>query len=150
MSIDGISERHGQLFFQLQLAAHRLRKVADRKVTAETGLTTAQAAILYVVAARKNVMQKEIAKRLGQNESAVVAMASRLTRLGYLSRKRSDVDPRASMLNVTAKGMRELQVARRPFTELDNMLDKVFSPAELDALSLLLTRLADALAAEAE
>jgi hypothetical protein len=51
---------------------------------------------------------------------------------------------------VTAKGMRELQVAKRPFRELDNMLDKVFSPAELDAISLLLTRLADALAAEAE
>jgi len=150
MSTDGISEKHGQLFFQLQLAAHRLRKVADRRVTAETGLTTAQAAILYIVAARKNVMQKEIAKRLGQNESAVVAMANRLTRLGYLSRRRSDVDPRTSMLNVTAKGMRELQVAKRPFRELDNMLDKVFSPAELDAISLLLTRLADALAAEAE
>jgi len=150
MSTDGISEKHGQLFFQLQLAAHRLRKVADRRVTAETGLTTAQAAILYIVAARKNVMQKEIAKRLGQNESAVVAMANRLTRLGYLSRRRSDVDPRTSMLNVTAKGMRELQVAKRRFRELDNMLDKVFSPAELDAISLLLTRLADALAAEAE
>ena len=150
MSTEGISERHGQLFFRLQLAAHRLRKIADRKVAAETGLTTAQAAILYIVAARKNVMQKEIAKRLGQNESAVVAMVNRVTRLGYLSRKRSDVDPRAAMLNVTAKGMRELQAAKRPFTELDNMLDKVFSPAELDALSLLLTRLADALAAEAE
>jgi DNA-binding MarR family transcriptional regulator len=150
MSTDGISEKHGQLFFQLQLAAHRLRKVADRRVTAETGLTTAQAAILYIVAARKNVMQKEIAKRLGQNESAVVAMANRLTRLGYLGRRRSDVDPRTSMLNVTAKGMRELQVAKRPFRELDNMLDKVFSPAELDAISLLLTRLADALAAEAD
>jgi MarR family transcriptional regulator, organic hydroperoxide resistance regulator len=150
MSTDGISEKHGQLFFQLQLAAHRLRKVADRRVTAETGLTTAQAAILYIVAARKNVMQKEIAKRLGQNESAVVAMANRLTRLGYLGRRRSDVDSRTSMLNVTAKGMRELQIAKRPFRELDNMLDKVFSPAELDAISLLLTRLADALAAEAE
>jgi MarR family transcriptional regulator, organic hydroperoxide resistance regulator len=150
MSTDGISEKHGQLFFQLQLAAHRLRKVADRRVTAETGLTTAQAAVLYIVAARKNVMQKEIAKRLGQNESAVVAMVTRLARLGYLGRRRSDVDPRTSMLNVTAKGMRELQVAKRPFRELDNMLDKVFSPAELDAISLLLTRLADALAAEAE
>ena len=117
---------------------------------AKTDLTTAQAAILYLVAARKNVMQKEIAKRLGQNESAVVAMANRLTRLGYLGRRRSDVDPRASMLNVTAKGMRELQVAKGPFRELDNMLDNVFSPAELDTMSLLLTRLVDALAAEAE
>jgi DNA-binding MarR family transcriptional regulator len=150
VSTEGISERHGQLFFQLQLAAHRLRKVADRRVMAKTGLTTAQAAILYIVAARKNVMQKEIAKRLGQNESAVAAMANRLTRLGYLGRRRSDVDPRASMLNVTAKGMRELQAAKGPFRELDNMLDSVFSPAELDTMSLLLTRLVDALAAEAE
>jgi DNA-binding MarR family transcriptional regulator len=93
------------------------------------------------------VMQKEIAKRLGQNESAVVAMANRLICLGYVGRRRSDVDPRASMLNVTAKGMRELQVAKGPFRELDSMLDKVFSPAELDAMSLLLTRLVDVLAA---
>ncbi|MGY3441312.1 MarR family winged helix-turn-helix transcriptional regulator [Bradyrhizobium sp. USDA 4473] len=135
-----LSKRHGRLFHMLQLAAHRLRKVADRKVMAVSDLTATQATILHIIATREAIMQKQIAKLLGQNESAVAGMVTRLLSLGLIDRCRRQEDARASMLRLTEAGRIQLAATKPAFDELDGMLDGTLTFDELDQLSLLLER----------
>ena len=67
-----------RIYHRLQLAAHRLQKAADRAVMAAAGITTAQAAVLSIVAADGPVSQRNVARKLGLNESAMTAMIARL------------------------------------------------------------------------
>ena len=67
-----------RVYHRLQLAAHRLQKAADRAVMAAAGITTAQAAVLSIVAADGPVTQLSVARKLGLNESAMTAMIARL------------------------------------------------------------------------
>ena len=68
-----MSASKSRLYHRLQLAAHRLQKSADRAVLAAAEITTAQAAVLMLVAGGAN-SQREVATQLGLNESAVTAM----------------------------------------------------------------------------
>ena len=71
-----MSASKSRLYHRLQLAAHRLQKSADRAVLAAAEITTAQAAVLTLVAGGA-VSQREVATQLGLDESAVTAMARR-------------------------------------------------------------------------
>ena len=65
-----------RVYHRLQLVAHRLQKAADRTVMAAAGITTAQAAVLSIVAADGPVTQRSVARKLGLNESAMTAMTA--------------------------------------------------------------------------
>ena len=81
-----MSARKLRLYHTLQLVAHALQKVADREIGNCVDLTTAQAAVLSVLASGEGDTQRHVARALAVNESAVVAMVNRLLRLGYLTR----------------------------------------------------------------
>ena len=89
-----------RLYARLQSAAHLVKKAADRALIDAAGVTTAQAAVLAVVAAAEKSdatgpTQKTVAAALALNESAMTAMVSRLIVLHYLKRERNRDDRRA-------------------------------------------------------
>ena len=132
-----------RLFHQLQLAAHRLGKAADREVTDVSGLTTAQSAVLSVLANFDDVTQKKVATELGLNESAVTAMVTRLLRLDLITRERSPDDPRRYILHMTKKGEQALAKIKVPFRKLNKRIETVLSPDEIDVLARCLVQLND-------
>jgi DNA-binding MarR family transcriptional regulator len=136
-----MSARKLRLYHALQLAAHGLQKIADREIAAQTDLTTAQAAVLSVIANGEGDTQREVAKALGVNESAVAAMVERLLRLGYLARRRSNVDARAWTLSIRAKGIAALTATKAPFKRVNAMLERELAPHELENLAAYLERL---------
>src|SRR5262245_60434204 len=81
-----------RLYHRLQIAAHSIRKAADRTVLDAAGITVAQAAVLTIAASGPNVAQRDVAKALRLNESAVTAMVSRLLKLGLLERTLNESD----------------------------------------------------------
>ena len=138
-----LSEPHGQLFFSLQFAAHRLRKVADQQIIKTTNLTATQASVLYVVATGVSKRQSGIADFLGQNESAITATVSVLIRKSFLSRHRDPKDGRAFILAVEPAGLAELAKSRMAFEKLDEIMDQNLSADEIAHLTSLLIRLSN-------
>ncbi|HST43175.1 MAG TPA: MarR family transcriptional regulator [Conexibacter sp.] len=102
-----------RLYFRLNLAAHRLRVLADQRLLAAAGITAAQAGVLLIVAdADGPVRQRDLARLLRQRESAVTTMVERLTAAGLLARERPPADARAWVLTLTAAGERALAAVR--------------------------------------
>jgi DNA-binding MarR family transcriptional regulator len=139
-----MSASKSRLYHRLQLAAHRLQKSADRALLAAAEITTAQAAVLTLVA-RGAVTQREVATQLGLNESAVTAMAQRLLGMGLLERVRDEADARAWQLRLSGDGRTALKRIEQPFKAINQTIEAVLSPEEITHLADYLQRIASAI-----
>jgi MarR family transcriptional regulator, organic hydroperoxide resistance regulator len=132
-----------RLYYRLQVAAHTVQKAADRVVSAAAQLTTAQAAVLTIVAAGDRVTQRDVALGLHLNESAVTAMVLRLVRLRLLERVRSQDDPRAWHLSLSKRGRTALAFSRAAFASVNGRIERQFSQREIAQLVEYLNRLTE-------
>lgn len=132
-----------RIYFLLQRAAHRLKTEADAALSQAGGLTTAQAAMMSIVARQGPVTQKHIASTLLQRESAITAMAARLLKAGYITKVKSASDARAWSLEATAEGRSALANMRAPFDQINAKLDTLFSEADITELAERLTQIID-------
>ena len=130
-----------RLYWRLQLAAHYLQKMADRELQEKANISTAQTGVLTVIANGTDVTQKQVADRLGLNESAVTAMVRKLIALEYVERHRSEVDARAYVLTLTPQGQHIQSTVRAPFGEINKRIESVLSPEEIDDMSASLEKL---------
>jgi MarR family transcriptional regulator, organic hydroperoxide resistance regulator len=119
-----MSANEERLYFLLQVAAHRLKTQADNVLMDVAGLTTAQVAVLNLIASSTEVRQRDLARRLKQNESAITAMITRLTKADLVVRRRSDTDARTWLLELTDNGKKTLKRAEKPFREINARLDE--------------------------
>jgi DNA-binding MarR family transcriptional regulator len=133
-----------RLYHRLQVAAHAVRKAADRVVLEAAGVTTAQAAVLTIVAAGENVTQRDVAGALRLNESAVTAMVTRLAKLRLLERARSGTDSRAWRLCLTNAGQAALRASRGSFASINARIEGELSRQEIKQLASCLDRLSAA------
>ena len=127
-----------RFFSKLQRASHLMKKAADRGLLDVGGVTTAQAAVLAVVAS-----QKMVATALGLNESAVVAMVERLRKQGAIERTRSAEDKRIWVLSLTAEGRALLDQINGPFAEINERTDRAVGSSEIDLVVTALDRIID-------
>jgi DNA-binding MarR family transcriptional regulator len=130
-----------RLFSRLQLAAHHVKKTADRHIDDAINLTAAQAAVLSILANDKGHSQHEVAKILGINESAVTAMVNRLVRHGYIVRERSESDKRAWNLLLTDEGRAALLSARTAFDGINRIIEQELTKQEVEQFADYLERL---------
>ena len=138
-----------RLYSRLQSAAHLVRKAADKALLEAAGVTTAQAAVLAVVASESRSgaggpTQKTVAASLNLNESAVTAMANRLIALGYLARKKDEEDRRAWRLALTAEGKDAMGRIKAPFGEINAQIEDALGADNLDAFARGLSQLGKA------
>ncbi len=138
-----MSASKSRLYHRLQLAAHRVQKSADRALLAAAEITTAQAAVLTLVA-RGAVTQREVATQLGLNESAVTAMAQRLLGMGLLERVRDEADARAWQLRLSGDGRAALKRIEQPFKSINQTIENVLTAEEITRLADYLQRIASA------
>ncbi|MGO9357473.1 MAG: MarR family winged helix-turn-helix transcriptional regulator [Xanthobacteraceae bacterium] len=143
-----MSASKARIYHRLQLAAHRIHKSADRAVLEAAAITTAQAALLAVVAASDAATQRGVADQLGLNESAVTAMVGRLLKLGLLERERDDTDARAWRLCVSGEGRAALKRIEKPFRQINQAIEAVLEPEEIARLADYLARIGKAFGAE--
>jgi DNA-binding MarR family transcriptional regulator len=131
-----------RLYHRLQLAASALRKAADKRLAETAGLTTAQAAVLAVIAAGDAVTQRSVATSLRLQEPAVTGMVGRLLKLGLVERTPSDVDSRAWNLRLSEDGQAAMRSARASFSAINARIDATLSEKELQRVVDCLDRLA--------
>jgi len=121
-----VSAKEDKLYFLIQLVAHRLKKSADNRLIESTNMTTAQSAVMTLIVANQPVNQRYLATTLAQNESAITAMVSRLVKLGYVSKTKSETDGRAWLLEATEQGEAVLKDSGRSFDQVNQMIDSAF------------------------
>jgi DNA-binding MarR family transcriptional regulator len=135
-----------RIYHRLQLAAHRIQKAADRVVLQASGVTTAQAAVLAVVAADRDATQRSVARQLGINESAVTAMVARLLDMRLIERIRDDADARTWRLRLTAEGRAGLKKIEAPFRRINERIEAAIDPDALEQLANHLGRIGETFA----
>ena len=133
-----------RLYQRLQLAAHFMRKAADQRLIAQAELTAAQAGVLAVIASGEpSITQRDVARTLGLNESAMTAMTARLMRAGLVDREQSDADARAWRLFLTEPGRAAGQKAKAAFTGINQRIEDELSEEEMMRFVGTLDRLID-------
>lgn len=133
-----------RLYHKLQLAAHRLQKAADRVVEEAARLSTAQAAVLAVIAAAQPTTQRQVALQLGLNESAIAAMSAKLIAAGLVRREPDPLDARAWRLTLTGAGRTALKRVQGPFEHINATIDATLSAQQITLMADALERLAEA------
>ena len=133
-----------RIYHKLQIAAHRTQKAADRAVLAAAGVSTAQAAVLSIVAAQGPITQRAVARQLGLNESGMTAMTNRLLSMRLLERLRDENDARAWFLRLTLEGRTALKRIESPFRSVNQTIERALDERELSLLAEYLSRIANA------
>ncbi|MBN7797678.1 MarR family winged helix-turn-helix transcriptional regulator [Parahaliea mediterranea] len=138
-----MTARQLRFHHRLQLAAQVMKKTADQHLLQHTGISTAQAAVLAVVAEQEHTSQRRIAAALKLNESAVTAMVDRLLKLGLLSRRRRADDRRAWELALTALGRQRTRQASSAFNAINRRIESLLSAEELEITARALATLTE-------
>jgi DNA-binding MarR family transcriptional regulator len=111
-----VAEFAGQLLFRLWRATH----TRTAEVLGTVGLTPALFAVLNVVGAREGIIQQELGSALGIDRSTMVSLIDQLESDDLAKRRPSATDRRKRKVEITPKGRRRLQRARKLISEVED------------------------------
>ena len=123
------------LYILIRLVSQQLRKRADETLMASAGLTTAQSAVMTIIASKNSVSQREVAEILHQRESAITTMSDRLVSAGLITKTRSTKDKRAWNLKPTQKGRSSLESLKEELFNIDLWFDEAMSADERETVA---------------
>ncbi len=132
---------NGIAFLLSQVGALSAERFAER--LRPLGLTPPHAGVLRLVASQPDLNQRRLAALLQSMPSRVVALVDELEARGLVVRERRRDDRRSHVLRLTDDGRKALVSLRRVATAHEAEVTDPLSPAELEQLRCLLTRLAD-------
>ena len=123
-------------------AAARLRRQAAGIVDTE-GLSSSQYNVLRILRGAGDALPTmEIRERMMDREPSITRLLDRLVERGLVVRTPSEKDRRRVDCHITAAGLELLERLDGPVDAMDRRLMRGFSPSELDALSVLMDRVA--------
>lgn len=131
-----------RLFLLLEIAARRLNRDADARLKAEAGVTTAQAAVLFLLARRGDRRMGEIGDMLSLNPPAVTGLVARMQALGLVQKSASKTDGRSAVVSLTEKGRALGDAADISLRGLNTELENRLGEADSNMLHRVLTQLA--------
>lgn len=126
--------RH-RFFYLLNLARHRVFKHADRVAQEQLGLSAAQLGALTVIGARPGRSQRELARTLGYNESAITALMRRMSEAELIVRTSSEVDRRVMTIDLSEKGRALVSASKPLLGRFQARLTEGFTEDELDVVA---------------
>ncbi|WP_417477632.1 MarR family winged helix-turn-helix transcriptional regulator [Maricaulis sp.] len=131
-----------RLFLLIEIAARRLNRDADARLKAEAGVTSAQAAVLFLLARRGERRMGEIGDTLSLNPPAVTGLVSRMEALDLVKKAASRTDGRSAVVSLTEKGRALGDAAEISLRGLNTELETRLGEDDSDTLHRVLTRLA--------
>jgi MarR family transcriptional regulator for hemolysin len=141
-----MEERLGRL---LVLTAKVVREQFDQDLAA-VGSSLNTYVILHNVETRTGVSQRQLATHLGIEGPTLTHHLDRLAAEQLITRVRNPEDRRVHHVELTEAGRAHLERVEAHAQGLDRDLRSLFSPAEAEALSELLTRVRDRYTKEAD
>ncbi len=113
----------------------------DRALMQVSGISGPQAGALFYLEKHDGCQQKDMAKGLKLDTSAITGMVERLAKKGLIEKQRSEVDKRAFTLHLTQEGRAALGKVQPMLDQFNqHMLDK-FGQEKLEHFCEVLTEL---------
>jgi DNA-binding MarR family transcriptional regulator len=131
-----------RLFLLIEIAARRLNRDADARLRAEAGVTTAQAAVLFLLARRGERRMGEIGEMLSLNPPAVTGLVTRMEALALVTKNASKTDGRSAVVSLTEKGRALGDAADISLRGLNTELENRLGEEDSNMLHRVLTQLA--------
>lgn len=122
-----------RFFYLLNLARHRVHKHVDRVAQDELGVSAAWLGALFVIERHPGASQRELARALGFNESAITALLKKLIDAELVARDPSPDDARTMRLSLTRRGAALAKRGKPLLDRFNAMLMDGFSDEEIAA-----------------
>ena len=132
-----------RLFFLLNKARHRMFKYAEAQSECRLGTSVTQTAALMFIGKNEGCLQKELAKILGLNNSAVTGLVGRMVKNNLIIRQACEDDARASRLYLTQLGQTKAPQIKPLMKEFNEKLTQGFSEDEIDVVLRFLNNIVD-------
>ncbi len=131
-----------RLFLLIEIAARRLNREADARLKLEAGVTSAQAAVLFLLTRRGERKMGEIGEMLSLNPPAVTGLVNRMEALSLVKKRTAPDDKRSAIVSLTEKGRGMGEAAEIVLRDLNTELETRLGEDDSDMLHRVLTTLA--------
>jgi DNA-binding MarR family transcriptional regulator len=146
---NAVNEEHLELGRLGNFIGFRLRRIQNQLSSAfstqsvEIGLRPGEFSALAIISANPGLSQAKLAREVGLDKSAAVAVVDDLERLGMAERRRSPDDRRRHALYTTDVGEAALVKLFARLADVEQDVLNVLGPHDLQVLSGLLDRVYD-------
>lgn len=131
-----------RLYLLIEIAARRLHRDADARLSAEAGVTASQAAVLFLLLRRGERRMGAIGEVLALGAPAVTGLVGRMEKAGLVSRRKDASDRRGALVDLTEAGRRAAERADQILRAFNAELDERLGEDESEIVYQALTRLA--------
>jgi DNA-binding MarR family transcriptional regulator len=134
--------RQPRFVLLLNRAQRVLQRWIETRPQAWEGMSSAQAAVLFILAARETATIGEVASELRVAPAAVTNLSKRMQAAGLIERSADPIDARVTLLRPTPSGERAAAAAQAVLAGLNPRLTAGFTPAELATVARWLEQVA--------
>ena len=127
-----------RLIFLLNVAQRRVQRHVT-SLTRDSGVTSTQSGLLFVLGRRDGALMGEAGAALDLGMPGISGLAERMVEAGLIEKRADPDDGRASRLWLTAAGRKALARSKAGAAELNRQLMDGFTEAEIDIVSRWLT-----------
>lgn len=131
-----------RLYLLIEIAARRLHRDADARLSAEAGVTASQAAVLFLLLRRGERRMGAIGEVLALGAPAVTGLVGRMEKAGLVSRRKDAADRRGALVDLTETGRRAAERADQILRAFNAELDERLGEEQSEIVYQALTRLA--------
>ena len=131
-----------RLYLLIEIAARRLHRDADARLTAEAGVTASQAAVLFLLLRRGERRMGAIGEVLALGAPAVTGLVSRMETTGLVTKRKDSADRRGALVDLTEAGRRAAERADQVLRSFNAELSERLGEDDADTVYQALTRLA--------
>lgn len=128
------SERNEHFFYKINLAQRLLMKNVDQKMKKDVKVSATQAAALIYLGKNQGALLVDLSRELLQNKSAITTLVDRMEKNGFLEKRPSEMDKRASQLFLTPKGYSLYKQSLVFAKTYNDQLSSGFTPQELEII----------------
>ena len=132
-----------RLVHLVNLAQRRLQRWTETRPGAWEGISSAQVALLFLLASRNQATIGEIAQALQVAPAAITNLSKRMEAGGLIERIADTNDGRMTRLQLTQSGERASVRSSEVLKELNQRLSEGFSGDELATVARWLTQVSD-------
>ena len=133
-----MSRREHRLVFLLNVAQRRLQRWMAARAQA-SGVTAAQAGLLFILGQRDGVLMGEAGAALDLGPPGISGLVDRMTAASLIKRRADPDDGRAWRLWLTPAGRAAMAQSKAGLTEVNARLTEGFTEAEINVVARWLT-----------
>jgi len=128
------SRQDRRLVFLLNVAQRRLQRWVAARAD-KSGVTAAQAGLLFILGQRDGVLMGEAGTALDLGPPGISGLVDRMTALGLIKRRADPEDGRAWRLWLTPAGRAALAQSKAGLSEINTRLTDGFTEAEIETVA---------------